>query len=83
MIDVSRDCTATVEEFIKMESDKRGTDLTIGHLHLRDNLLWGMKSSATNKKSDTLMRVIENMAQTRSNVSFLVDELQQAMGVVT
>ncbi|EXB37146.1 hypothetical protein L484_018569 [Morus notabilis] len=82
MMNVSRDCTATVEEFIQMESDKRGTDLTIGHLRLRDNLLRGMNSSATNKKSDTLMRVIENMAQTRSNVSFLV-ELQQTMGVVT
>lgn len=37
----------------------------------------------TNRKTDTLKRAMENLAETRSNFSFLVDELQHLTGVLT
>ncbi|PON85998.1 CBS domain containing protein [Trema orientale] len=64
-----------------MDTDKRGTEAD--NLRLRGNLVPGMNSPVTNKRTDTLKQVMENMGQTRSNFSFLVDDSQKAIGVIT
>ncbi|PON79486.1 hypothetical protein PanWU01x14_012210 [Parasponia andersonii] len=64
-----------------MDTDKRGTEED--NLRLRGNLVPGMYAPFTNKKTDTLKQVMENMGQTRSNFSFLVDDSQKAIGVIT
>ncbi|EOX97978.1 SNF1-related protein kinase regulatory subunit gamma 1, putative [Theobroma cacao] len=83
----------TVEEFIHMETSNPDSDPTIerdigallsaGVLHLRNSFLPRMDSPVTNKKSDTLKQAMKNVAETKSNCSFLVDELQRPVGVFT
>ena len=80
---ISDNCRVTIEEFIQMDTDKSGDNLGIEHLRLRDNSLPSMNSPVTNKKTESLKRVMENMAQTRSSFSFLVDDSQQAVGMIT
>ncbi|XP_021285841.1 SNF1-related protein kinase regulatory subunit gamma-1-like [Herrania umbratica] len=83
----------TVEEFIHMETSNPDSDPTIereigahlsaGVLHLRNTFLPRMDSPVINKKSDTLKQAMKNVAETISNCSFLVDELQRPVGVLT
>lgn len=60
-----------------------GALLSAGVLHLRNSFLPRMDSPVTNKKSDTLKQAMKNVAETKSNCSFLVDELQRPVGVFT
>ncbi|XP_041016286.1 SNF1-related protein kinase regulatory subunit gamma-1-like [Juglans microcarpa x Juglans regia] len=83
----------TIEEFIHVETGNKGSDPTIewdlgalfsaGILRLKNNFLPRMDSPVTNKKTDTLMQVMKNMAETKSTFSFLVNDFQQAKGVFT
>ncbi|GFY95121.1 hypothetical protein Acr_10g0005060 [Actinidia rufa] len=40
-------------------------------------------SPVTNRKTDTLMQAMKNLAATKCSFCFLVDELQQVQGVIT
>ncbi|KAG7976025.1 hypothetical protein I3843_06G127700 [Carya illinoinensis] len=83
----------TIEEFIHVETGNKGSDPTIerdlgalfsaGILRLKNNFLPRMDSPAINKKTDTLMQVMKNMAETKSTFSFLVDDFHIAIGVLT
>ncbi|KAF3435726.1 hypothetical protein FNV43_RR22818 [Rhamnella rubrinervis] len=75
-----------VEEFIHMEVNKGASDPLIKQdlgILLRHCFLPRMDSPVTNKKTDTLKQVMENMADTKSSFSFLVDGSWQAIGVIT
>ncbi|KAF3969089.1 hypothetical protein CMV_007090 [Castanea mollissima] len=83
----------TAEEFIHMETDNEDFDRSIeqdlgallssGTLCLRNRFLPRMDSPVTNKKTDTLKKVMKNIAETKSSFSFLIDDMQQATGVLT
>lgn len=83
----------TAEEFIHMETSNPGSDPTIerdigallsaGVLHLQNNFLPRMDSPVTNKKTDSLKQAMKNIAETKSNFTFQVDELQRPLGVLT
>ncbi|XP_022748859.1 SNF1-related protein kinase regulatory subunit gamma-1-like [Durio zibethinus] len=83
----------TAEEFIHMETSNPECDPTIerntgallsaGALHLRKNFLPRMDSPVTNKKTDTLKQAMKNVAETKSNFSFQVDDLLRPLGVLT
>lgn len=83
----------TIEEFIHLDVDNAVSDPTIeqdlgplvlaGSLRLRNGFLPRMDSPVTNNKTDTLRQAMEKLAETNSNFSFLVDELQQFSGVLT
>ncbi|KAM3695351.1 hypothetical protein ACB098_07G124500 [Castanea mollissima] len=83
----------TAEEFIHMETDNEDFDRSIeqdlgallssGTLCLRNRFLPRMDSPVTNKKTDTLKKVMRNIAETKSSFSFLIDDMQQATGVLT
>lgn len=60
-----------------------GALFSAGILRLKSNFLPRMDSPGTNKKTDTLMQVMKNMAETKSTFSFLVDDLQHVIGVLT
>lgn len=60
-----------------------GALVSAGILRLRNSVLPRMDWPVTNRKTDTLKRAMENLAETRSNFSFLVDELQHLTGVLT
>lgn len=82
----------TAEEFIHIETGG-GSDPTIEHdlgallsagiLRLRNNFLPRMDSPVTNKRTDSLKQAMENMVGTKSNYSFLVNDLHQPIGVLT
>ncbi|KAK9286870.1 hypothetical protein L1049_015276 [Liquidambar formosana] len=81
-----------VEEFIHFDASKTDSDPTIkrdlgallsaGVLRLRNSFIPRMVSPVTNKKTETLKEAMRKLAETKSNFSFLVDELQQVKGVV-
>ncbi|PSS19144.1 SNF1-related protein kinase regulatory subunit gamma-1 like [Actinidia chinensis var. chinensis] len=83
----------TAEEFIHMDGGKADSDPTIerdlgaflsaGILKLRNNFLPRMDSPVTNRNTDTLKQAMKNLAATKCNFCFLVDELQQVQGVIT
>ncbi|GMY05756.1 SNF1-related protein kinase regulatory subunit gamma-1-like isoform X1 [Fagus crenata] len=83
----------TVEEFIHMEINNKDFDPSIerdlralfssGILRLRNRFLPRMDLPVTNKKTDTLKQVMKNMTETKSCFSFLINDLQQATGVLT
>ncbi|XP_075673270.1 SNF1-related protein kinase regulatory subunit gamma-1-like isoform X2 [Castanea sativa] len=83
----------SAEEFIHMETDNEDFDRSIeqdlgallssGTLCLRNRFLPRMDSPVTNKKTDTLKKVMKNIAETKSSFSFLIDDMQQATGVLT
>ncbi|XP_030943006.1 SNF1-related protein kinase regulatory subunit gamma-1-like isoform X2 [Quercus lobata] len=83
----------TAEEFVHMETNSEDFDplieqdlgalLSSGTLCLRNRFLPRMDSPVTNKKTDTLKQVMKNIAETKSSFSFLIDDMQQATGVLT
>nr|XP_023912999.1 SNF1-related protein kinase regulatory subunit gamma-1-like isoform X2 [Quercus suber] len=81
----------TAEEFVHMETNDfdpsieqdLGALLSSGTLCLRNRFLPRMDSPVTNKKTDTLKQVMKNIAETKSSFSFLIDDMQQATGVLT
>ncbi|XP_057955728.1 SNF1-related protein kinase regulatory subunit gamma-1-like [Malania oleifera] len=83
----------SVEQFIHLDGGKLDSDPTIeqdlgallleGILRLKNSFLPRMDLPVINKKTDTLKQAMKNMAETKSNFSFLVDERQQATGVLT
>eukprot|EP00261_Vitis_vinifera_P033134 XP_019074377.1 PREDICTED: SNF1-related protein kinase regulatory subunit gamma-1-like [Vitis vinifera] len=85
--------TRTIEEFIHLDARKSHADASIegdlgalvsaGILRLRNSVLPRMDWPVTNRKTDTLKQAMKNLAETRSNFSFLVDELQHLTGVLT
>lgn len=60
-----------------------GAFLSAGVLTLRNPFLPRMDSPVTNKKTDTLKQAMNNLAATKGNFCFLIDEFQQVQGVVT
>ncbi|KAG5547899.1 hypothetical protein RHGRI_013547 [Rhododendron griersonianum] len=83
----------TAEEFIHMDQSEVDSEPTIerdlgaflsaGVLTLRNPFLPRMDSPVTNKKTDTLKQAMNNLAATKGNFCFLIDEFQQVQGVVT
>ncbi|XP_057966211.1 uncharacterized protein LOC131156499 [Malania oleifera] len=83
----------SVEQFIHLDGGKLDPDPTIeqdlgaflleGILRLKNSFLPRMDLPVINKKTDTLKQAMKNMAETKSNFSFLVDERQRATGVLT
>ncbi|KAK6946272.1 CBS domain [Dillenia turbinata] len=83
----------TMEEFIHSETGKAVADPTIerdlgallsaGTLRLRNNFLPRMDTPVTSKKTDTLKRAMQQVAETKSNFCFLVDESHQLVGMLT
>ncbi|KAA0045565.1 SNF1-related protein kinase regulatory subunit gamma-1-like [Cucumis melo var. makuwa] len=85
----------TVKEFIHMEPNKERGDanmtvegrqgaLTLsGERSLINSKLPNMHTPVTNKRDDTLKQVMKTMVETNSSFSFLVNNLQQAMGILT
>ncbi len=60
-----------------------GALFSSGILCLRNRFLPRMDLPVTNKKTDTLKQVMKNMTETKSCFSFLINDLQQATGVLT
>ncbi|KAK8529936.1 hypothetical protein V6N12_060706 [Hibiscus sabdariffa] len=85
--------TRTVEEFIHIETGNLDHDPTIeqdmgallsaGVLELRNKYLPRMDLPVTNKKTDTLKQAMKNVAGTKSDFSFQVDDLQRPQGILT
>ncbi|KAL4363145.1 hypothetical protein GQ457_04G002060 [Hibiscus cannabinus] len=85
--------TRTVEEFIHIETENLDHDPTIerdmgallsaGVLELRNKYLPRMDAPVTNKKTDTLKQAMKNLAGTKSDFSFQVDDLQHPQGILT
>ncbi|KAK8476503.1 hypothetical protein V6N13_017962 [Hibiscus sabdariffa] len=85
--------TRTVEEFIHIETENldhvptierdMGALLSAGVLELRNKYLPRMDSPVTNKKTDTLKQAMKNLAGTKSDFSFQVDDLQRPQGILT
>lgn len=83
----------TAEEFIHMDQSEVDSEPTIerdlgaflsaGVLTLRNPFLPRMDSPVANKKTDTLKQAMNNLAATKGNFCFLIDEFQQVQGVVT
>ncbi|KAE9448576.1 hypothetical protein C3L33_19529, partial [Rhododendron williamsianum] len=80
----------TAEEFIHMDQSEVDSEPTIerdlgaflsaGVLTLRNPFLPRMDSPVTNKKTDTLKQAMNNLAATKGNFCFLIDEFQQVQG---
>ncbi|XP_048336134.2 SNF1-related protein kinase regulatory subunit gamma-1 isoform X2 [Ziziphus jujuba] len=87
------DKKTTVEEFIHMESHNGASDLNVEQdlgillskeiLLLRKYFLPKMTLPVTNKETDTLRQAMKNMSDTKSSFSLLVDDTQQATGLLT
>ncbi|MBA0712061.1 hypothetical protein Golax_011186, partial [Gossypium laxum] len=83
----------TVEEFIRIETSDRDPDPTIeremgallsaGVLQLRNKYRPRMDSPVTNKKTDTLKEAMKNVARTKSDFCFQVDDSQHLLGILT
>ncbi|GAV58248.1 CBS domain-containing protein [Cephalotus follicularis] len=83
----------TVEEFIHIDTEKPDCDPTIdrdlgallsaGSLRLRGGFLPRMNSPVMNKKTDTLKQAMKNLAETKSNFSYIVDDSQRLTGLLT
>lgn len=85
----------TVKEFIHMEPNKGRVDAKItvegsqgaltlsGARSLINGKLPNMHTPVTNKRDDTLKQVMKTMVETNSSFSFLVNNLQQATGILT
>lgn len=71
------------EDFDPSIEQDLGALLSSGTLRLRNRFLPRMNSPVTNKKTDTLKQVMKNIAETKSSFSFLIDDMQQATGVLT
>lgn len=85
-----------VEEFIRLEAIRREFDsdsdpiiernlgalLAAGNLRLRNRFLPRMDSPVTNRKTDSLKQAMEDLAETKSYFSFLVDETGRVTGVL-
>ncbi|XP_019053020.1 PREDICTED: SNF1-related protein kinase regulatory subunit gamma-1-like [Nelumbo nucifera] len=86
-----------VEEFIHLDVDvpskdptldltinkELGTLISAGNLRIKDDFHTRMDFPVTNRKTDTLKQVMEVLTGSASNRSFLVDEFQSIVGVVT
>ncbi|KAB2091708.1 hypothetical protein ES319_A03G210800v1 [Gossypium barbadense] len=83
----------TVEEFIRIETSNQDPDPTIerdmgallsaGVLQLRNKYRPRMDSPVTNKKTDTLKEAMKNVARTKSDFCFQVDDSQHLLGILT
>lgn len=82
----------TVKEFIHMELNKARAaanltikgDQTLSRARpLINSKLPSMHAPVTNKRDDTLKQVMKTMVETNSSFSFLVNNLQQATGILT
>lgn len=83
----------TIEEFIHLDTRKTESDVAVGGdleapvsagiIRLRNSFLPRMDSPVVNRRTDTLKQAMENLVETRSDVSFLVDELQHLTGILT
>ncbi|KAE8716886.1 putative glucose-1-phosphate adenylyltransferase [Hibiscus syriacus] len=83
----------TVEEFIHTETTNPDHDptmdrdmgalLSAGMLQLQNKYLPRMDTPVTNKKTDTLKQAMKNVAGTKSDFSFQVDDLQRPQGILT
>ncbi|XAR59561.1 hypothetical protein NMG60_11015440 [Bertholletia excelsa] len=82
-----------VEKFIRVDNEREGSNpaierdlgafLLAGALTMRNNFLPRMDSPVTNRRTDTLKQAMKNLAATKCNFCFLVDELHQLQGVIT
>lgn len=82
-----------VEQFIHMDTGVQdndpgierglGTLLSAGGLALKNKFIPRMDSPVTNRKIDTLKQAMQKLADTSSSFTFLVDESQQARGILT
>ncbi|KAK5837873.1 hypothetical protein PVK06_006600 [Gossypium arboreum] len=83
----------TVEEFIRIETSNQdpnptierdmGALLSAGVLQLRNKYRPRMDSPVTNKKTDTLKEAMKNVARTKSDFCFQVDDSQHLLGILT
>lgn len=83
----------TVEEFIRIETSNRdpgptierdmGALLSAGVLQLRNKYRPRMDSPVANKKTDTLKEAMKNVARTKSDFCFRVDDSQHLLGLLT
>lgn len=60
-----------------------GALISAGTLALHNKFEPRMDSPVTNTQTDTLKQVMKNIAEKRSNFSFLVDECERVRGMVT
>ncbi|KAI9127765.1 hypothetical protein K1719_000758 [Acacia pycnantha] len=81
----------TVGEFIHSEPDEaepstgidNGASMITRNLHLKRRCVPRMDSPLTNKKSDTLKQLMKNATEGNSRFSFLMNENDQVIGLVT
>lgn len=81
----------SVEQFIHTDTDRDHHDLnhevgaliSAGTLALHNKFEPRMDSPVTNTETDTLKQVMKNLAERKSNFSFLVDECERVKGMVT
>ncbi|PWA99043.1 CBS domain-containing protein [Artemisia annua] len=81
----------SVEQFIHADTHQDDRDInhdlgaliSAGTLALHNKFEPKMDSPVTNTQTDTLKQVMKNIAEKRSNFSFLVDECERVRGMVT
>ncbi|GJT74424.1 SNF1-related protein kinase regulatory subunit gamma-1-like protein [Tanacetum coccineum] len=81
----------SVEQFIHADTHQDDHDInhelgaliSAGTLALNNKYEPRMDSPVTNTQTDTLKQVMKNLAEKRSNFSFLVDECERVRGMVT
>ncbi|XP_028767878.1 SNF1-related protein kinase regulatory subunit gamma-1-like [Neltuma alba] len=81
----------TAEEFIHSEPDETETSSEIGYgtsmvarnLHLKKKCVPKMDSPLTNKKSDTLKQLMKHMTEKNSRFTFLVNENEEVIRLIT
>ncbi|KAF7810878.1 SNF1-related protein kinase regulatory subunit gamma-1-like [Senna tora] len=80
--------TLTVGEFIHSETDPpieldNEASLIARSLHLKKSFMPRMDSPLTCKKNDTLKQLMQNMTERNSRFSFLIDDNEGVIGLIT
>lgn len=81
----------TVGEFIHTQPDETEASTEIDsevsmiarNLHLKKRSIPKMDSPLTNKKSDTLKQLMKDVTERNSRFSFLINENEQVIGLIT